>query len=167
MSFKLGNTDIEKVYLGNQQIEKIYKGNTLVFDIVPEVSNIVLNGTYDDSSDLTVPATWTIGSGVAHYTRTGSDFFIHNTSENIVQGDTLRFTFDISNATLSGARLQFHLGSGSGETIQPFTLYSNGTHTFDYTITGLSDNGTVFNLRGSSSGGGGEFDLDNLTIEKI
>lgn len=164
MGFKLGNIDVDKIYLGSTEITKAYIGTQEVLNEVPVDSNLILNGTFDNADNLTVPATWNLTGGTANYTRAGEDFFILELSENITIGDTIELTFDISNTTLSGARLRVHISDVGAEYIAEMAMYQNGNHTVTHTIT--TDTSDKISIRGSNSGGGGEFSLDNVTLIK-
>jgi|TARA_Y100000310_G_C20704425_1_gene834128 hypothetical protein len=127
---------------------------------------INLNGTFDDSTNLTVPATWTVSGGVANYNGSGEDHFVFTLSENIVSGDEIEISLDVSNSS-GASRFRFQYGGGGGETLVPTAIRGDGSYTFTYTLTTTEANANLISIRGSNSGGGGSFTIDNVSVTKL
>ena len=166
MAIKLGNTDINKLYLGSTEVQKVYLGNNLILDnSTPSFIN--LNSTFDDDSDLTYEAAWSISGGTANYNRSSNHDLIFHLSEDIQTGDSLSITFDIINPTLAGARAVIYAGSGTnGEVIQGTTIYDTAdTYTVNHTLTSTSATNRI-TILGTNNASGGQFSIDNVQIIK-
>jgi len=137
-----------------------------VFTAPASCCGINLNGTFDNSSNLTVPSTWTVTGGVANYNGSGEDHFVFTLSENIVSGDEIEISLDVSNSS-GASRFRFQYGGGSGETLVPTAIRGDGTYTFTHTLTTTEGNADLISIRGSNSGGGGSFTIDNVSVVKL
>ena len=58
MGVKLGNTDINKLYLGNEDVDKIYLGGNLIFNTISDVRPSIVNSynAVSNTNDVTVTA---------------------------------------------------------------------------------------------------------------
>jgi len=157
---------LDKTYLGSTEIEKIYLGSNVVYEVGGS-SNIILNGTFDDDTNLTLDAArFAVAGGTLNFNRTGSGGALFELSQDIVDGDEFTVTFDISNITNAGARFLMHAGATtSGELMQTYVPYLDGVgHTFNYTHSGVTRSQVL--MTASTSGSGGEYSFDNFTMVK-
>lgn len=127
-------------------------------------TELILNTTFDDASNLTLDSAWSIAGGVAHYNRTTNNYIKYVISQDILNGDEFTISFDISNTTLAGARIIVYAENNSFEQMVPTTIFANGSHSVDYTHTGATR--TAIWLIGTNNASGGEFDIDNFSVLK-
>jgi len=121
-------------------------------------SGLILNGTFDDSSNLSVDPDWSIGSGVASYGGLvlNDDLILDLTT--LTSGQTYDLTF----TTTNDARFELKAspdGFAIAQTLTAFVTYAAGTHTVTFTA---DNNHTQIRFRGSTSGSA--FDLDNVSL---
>lgn len=166
MGIKIGNLDISKVYVGNTEVQKMYFGSTLVLDnSVVTPTNIVLNSTFDDGSNITFDfnGRWSVSGGQLNYNALADEEAVSLAlSEDIVDGGEYDITFDV--IPVGTCRFAIRVGGESGTVVAGNTVYSSGSNTVSYTHSGGSVNSLT--LLGSNSAGGGEFNLDNVTVIK-
>jgi len=166
MSIKLGNTDINKVYLGNTEITKAYLGTTEIFggNVTPAFdSGLIINGTFDDASNLTLGSAWSIANGVASFDDTVTGNIIFDVVDGVIPDYTdYTITFTISNAT-TVARVRpgiFEEGQGTVPMAEYANL-SNGTYSISFTYAqGINGEKAAI----TASTGGGSFDIDNVSL---
>lgn len=101
-----------------------------------QVTNKVINGTFDTDTAWTKAATWTIASGVATSSGGLGDIFT-NSNVGIVPGRTYKATLEVTAYTSGGVRFNNSGGITAG-TSSP-TLSSTGTleHVFTPTADGI------------------------------
>ena len=133
------------------------------------LKNLIVNSTFDDSTNLTLQAAWTISAGTANYDRTANQTIIFDLNDTLNASDVVTLTLDVSNITRDGARIFVYEGSGTGG--QQMTVTSefllDGTDqdlVLNHTIVG---NGiTTITIMGTNNNNGGEFSIDNIELIK-
>jgi len=127
----------------------------------PFDSGILQNGTFDDSTGVFVPSGgWSVSGGTLNKDSSGDKFVRLSLSTDMKVGSTYNITFTISNA--GTARTAWYAGN-QNELIEGNTNYGNGTHTISgYTHT-VADRNEI-TIKGSNSGGGGPFSIDNISV---
>jgi hypothetical protein len=113
--------------------------------------NIVINGTFDDTSQWTSVTGLSISGGVAHFTA-GSTQSSHNAAVVISKAYTVTFT--ISNYSSGSFRMRLGTASGAGT-----SRSSNGTFTENIVAVGS----TLLSMDPTSFTG----DVDNITVAEI
>jgi hypothetical protein len=109
----------------------------------------VTNGTFDTNSDWTLGAGWTITTGAARRTTSGSTSITQNAAFTLVSGENYILNITV---TRNGGNLNVTLGGGSaGATI-------NATGTYTQTLTAGATQ--VISINGTSFTGS----VDNVTI---
>lgn len=148
MSFKLGNIDVNKIYIGNSEMNKAYLGTTEIFggNVTPSPSsNLVLNGTFDNSDNISLAGNWSIVSGKLAYDNAGISQCNLDLSSNLVNGNSYTLTFDLDvvgngkyglfteDTTIDNLEVQ-----GAG--LKSYTFTYEGTDTSTIGIRGFVDN---------------------------
>jgi hypothetical protein len=143
-------------------IEKVFIGSSR-FDI--PVLDLILNGTFDDSSNLTVGANWTIGGGVATFddvTNSELDFAL---SSNLLPNTEYIFKTTANSPTSDQVRWQLAgLESASETEIVVYDFYDEGT-VFNRFTTGLGTDYDTLRLRASSSAPA-PFTIDDVILQE-
>ena len=162
MAIKLGNTDINKLYLGSTEVQKVYLGNILILDnsVPPFDSGLILNGTFDNSNDLTFDGGWQIVNGEASCTA-GSQNLIFDLSQNLNSSTNYTFNVDIT-STAGNARFRVWVfENGSWNSVVGNITYPLGTATINFT----TPSGTLGNqIRITSSSEATNFNIDNSSL---
>lgn len=162
---KLGASALDGFYIGSTAVDKIYVGDVELFSAAPPFdSGILQNGTFDDATGVFVPSGgWAVSGGTLNKDASGDKFVRLTLSTDMVVGNIYNITFDISNATT--ARTAWYAGN-QNELIQGNTNYGNGTHTILGYVHTVADRGEI-SLKGSNSGGGGPFSIDNIAVVEV
>jgi len=153
---------LDKTYLGSTEIEKIYLGSNVVYEVGGGGGNIILNGTFDDTANLTVGNNYTVSGGKLNYLGSQDNNEVtFALSEDIVNGGVYDVEFTISGGGTARPRLR--AGDNTGDVIT-YTNYSDGTYTVTYTH--VSADVSIVTLQSRNSSGGGAYSLDDFTITK-
>jgi hypothetical protein len=144
----------QSLVLASQQQADIGGGNT----------NIVLNSTFNDDSNITYESgKWVFTGGTLNY-EWDDTYSTLTLSDNISSGDNLEIKFDITTVEASkNARVEISANNGA-DIIQALTDRGAGSYTVNVTYTGATTN--LLSLQGADYGGGGTFSIDNLTLTK-
>jgi hypothetical protein len=137
-------------------------GEFKLYDYIAPASNLILNSTFDDSSNVTISTDWSITGGVAVYTHgDGSKTVDWDLSENMVAGNSYNFTLDILNLVSGDARFQILVNQG-GSWVQIFsnTNYNSGV---DVNITAPAGADST-QIRILTSSVASSFDIDNASL---
>lgn len=134
----------------------------------PAAGNIISNGTFDSASDWAITETaWTIGSGVATYgdVFTGTLYQLDEDLTTPLKANTdYTMTFDI--AGTSGGGMYFRISTwdegGGTAVLEPFTEYTNGAKTVNFTTpANIYDGGIAFGANTAGDSGG---TIDNIVL---
>jgi len=129
MAIKLGTTNITKAYLGSTETTKLYLGSTLVYEsgTPPSPSNIILNGTLNDATNITLDTEWTIGGGVASYDGTALGFISFDLTGGLTDLTMYTLQFDMVSVGTQG-RFYVDLVPNLGGIYiaQPYVTYDEG-----------------------------------------
>ena len=124
------------------------------FNLTKLGDELVTNGDFATDSDWTLGSGWSIGNGVLSLTTTSTD----NTSQAIglVQNNSYKITFTVSNTTLGGVRIRLGIGALT-------EVYTNGTHTIELEQTTTNDAFRIY----SDSSGVFNGTLDNVSVKLL
>ena len=156
MSIKLGNTDINKIYLGNTEITKAYLGTIEIFggNVTPPSSNLVLNGTFDNSDNILLSGSWSIVSGKLAFSNTITSQCNLDLSSNLVNGNSYTLTFDLD-----------VVGNGRYGLFTEDTTIDNlevqGAGSKSYTFTYAGTDASTIGIRGFVDN---EYTIDNVVL---
>ena len=124
--------------------------------VIP-ITNIIINGIFDDATNLTLGSDWTISGGTANYADTqDSNTLTLNTSSPVIAGN-YTLTFDIT----SGANARFAININGVEVVGSAN-YGVGARTVSFTYAGADFSG--ISLRARNSSGGTAFSIDNVEL---
>lgn len=140
---------------------KAYLGDVLVYEKTSD--NLVLNSTFDDSSNLSLESAWSVAGGVLFFDNSKTSRFTAYLSQIISSGETVEVTFDVLNG---GGDANFEIlmrdsSTGANETYVSFADYPDGTgQTVQFQLVGDRDQ---LRFRASATNGG-SFSFDNITL---
>ena len=114
----------------------------------------VTNGDFATDSDWSKGTGWVIENGVLRLTTTSTD----NTSQAIglVQNNSYKITFTVSDNTLGGVRIRLGIGALT-------EVYTNGTHIIQLKQTTTNDAFRIY----SDSSGVFNGTLDNVSVKEV
>ena len=120
-------------------------------------SNVVTNGDFSNgSTGWTVPANWTIGSGVATSLGTGGAYL--NTGQITVSGKTYQIEFDIVSETVATGGVSVGVGVSSAGPV--FTGVGHKKHI----ITATANSYVFVGCRGAGTWQGS---IDNISVREL
>jgi hypothetical protein len=158
------DTDALTLRIREENTYKYHRGdNTTVSAYVDPSSNIILNTTFDDATNVTHDADYNITGGEAVYTHSGGfQWFTFNLSEDMIAGETYTFTMDITNLVSGDARFKIYINQG-GSDVQIFNNanYNSGVN-IEITVPAGS-NATQLKMYTASSSSSFNFDNGTLT----
>jgi len=123
------------------------------------VSEKIVNGTFDDASNWSIPAGgWSIANGKATYDDSGV-LYMEQSSQTFVAGRKYKISFDILDLSAGSARLGFQNQAGSA-LYGSYGTYALGSQ--EEIFTCLVD-GTALRVSAHTASGS-SFSIDNLSI---
>ena len=130
-----------------------------------ESSNLILNSTFDDATNLTLDSSLTVSEGTLNFDDSANGDAVFALRENIVSGST----YNVSVEQLGGSPARISLYASNGTTewliLAQALRYYDQTLTASYTHTGVD--ATQFILRADKDAGGTTFGIDNVIVEEV
>lgn len=127
-------------------------------------SGLILNGTFDNTTNLTFDANFSIAGGVAVFTTNGvSTTYLHfGISSNLTASTNYTCTFTILNGT-GTSRLRLYVRQGGGDvSVSSNVTHANGSVVINFTAPAGADS-TRMSIGVSSLAT--SFDLDNVSLK--
>lgn len=164
MSLELGTINVGKAYHKGSGSNKAYLGSNLIFDNTEVSNNIISNGTFNNSDNITYDNQISISNGIATYTSIGTTTtIIFDIVEDMLPETDYTLTIDLLNGTNN--RFRFYVNqNGSFTTVNSNTTYANGVATEIQFTSPAGENGTQFRIDISSSAD--SFEFDNVILTK-
>jgi hypothetical protein len=120
-------------------------------------SELVTNGDFSTDSDWTKNAGWSIASGVATYTNTGSNSEIVQTISGLTVGNVYQISVNIIS---NGSSIRLRAASPSA-VISPSNITGTGEATLVFTAAGTNESIRV------RANAGGDVTIDNISVREI
>ena len=120
-------------------------------------SELVTNGDFSTDSDWTKNAGWSIASGVATYTNTGSNSEIVQTISGLTVGNVYQISVNIIS---NGSSIRLRAASPSA-VISPSNITGTGEATLVFTAAGTNESIRV------RANAGGDVTIDNVSVREI
>lgn len=131
-------------------------------------ADIVLYGTFDDSTGWEMKPTWTISGGTANYDGTGATQGLAATNGEVIKGQIYQLSFKILNA--DSARIAFRCGELTANYLA-FGSYSNyawygaGNHQVNLEANSLAQGKLI--IMATVLGGGVSFSIDSVFLPSV
>ena len=145
---------------GGRTVGDLLEISSIIIEEYVFDSGLVLNGVFDDSSNLTLGSSWTVSGGTATYDAVEDDSQLKLDLTTLTDGNTYDLTFDVIG---DGGRMEVKASGDNfltAQTISSFTDRDAGTYTISFTA---NDDHTIIRFRGDN-GSGGAFSLDNISL---
>lgn len=131
-------------------------------------ADIVLYGTFDDSTGWEMKPTWTISGGTANYDGTGATQGLAATNGEVIKGQIYQLSFKILNA--DSARIAFRCGELTANYLA-FGSYSNyawygaGNHQVNLEANSLAQGKLI--IMATVLEGGVSFSIDSVFLSSV
>ena len=146
---------------GGRTVGDLLEISSIIIEEYVFDSGLVLNGVFDDSSNLTLGSSWAVSGGTVTYDAVTDNSDLKLDLTTLTNGNTYDLTFDVIG---DGGRMEVK-GSGdnflTSQTISSFTVRNADTYTISFTA---NDDHTIIRFRGDN-GSGGAFSLDNISLK--
>lgn len=124
-------------------------------------SGLILNGTFENSTNTTLGSEWSISGGVAICTTvSGFSQLKMATSTTLTASANYTITFTVANS--GTARFNIRVTQSGGDAIvQSNATYANGTHVVSLTMPAGADSTDIIFENSSAAT---NFDIDNVSL---
>jgi len=137
-----------------------------VGSVIPEEpTNLNLNSTFDDATNLTLDSCFSVSGGTLNFDDSASGDAIFALSENMVSGTTYEVTVEQLTGSPAGIALIASNGTTEWTIIGMTYRYNVQTITTSYTHTGVD--ATQFILRATKDAGASAFAVDNVVVKEF
>lgn len=158
--YNTANTNDETItgtiYLITDTANTFYFGNTVI-------PNLIINETFDNTSDVSYSGDFAIVGGEAVYTHGGgSAIFDWDLTNNLVAGTDYRFTLDIS-SVVGNARFKILVLQGAS-TVE---MFGNINYNSGVNVTFTAPAGTNTGVRIETSSVADDFNFDNAVLVQV
>lgn len=160
MSIIRNSIEISKIIRGGVEFSKVVRNGIELWNAK---ENFILNGTFEDSSNITLEPEWTIVSEQAVYDGNGGAITF-DLSSTLSQNTSYELAFEASNIS-TFVRFALNIEGASSVQVLPFTTYevgSSGEIKLIFTVPTSNTDSNKLILRASSLAGA--YTIDNISL---